>query len=201
MSTFSEANTASNDAVYLVSRSVIKYVSRNSTVGEHGTTCGDAKRQVSVPASNNGTLQGSTPLRTRALTTPLCQACPAMTASKFRVEVPAGGSQASKSPPRPSTPLRRAKSAIRASGSTPSAFAAGRVELPCGDAGAAQPSRHRERRAQGWRRRSGPPWRRGSRAGLGHPGHLKAGRPEFRLLHQFDSSTAGSWSRQLCSGS
>jgi hypothetical protein len=59
-----------------------------------------------------------------------------MTASKFRVEVPAGGSQASKSPPRPSTPLRRAKSAIRASGSTPSAFAAGRVELPGGDAGA-----------------------------------------------------------------
>jgi hypothetical protein len=37
---------------------VIKYVSRNSTVGEHGTTWGDAKRQVSEPTSSNGTVQG-----------------------------------------------------------------------------------------------------------------------------------------------
>jgi hypothetical protein len=29
---------------------VIKYVSRNSTVGEHGTTWGVVKRQVSMPA-------------------------------------------------------------------------------------------------------------------------------------------------------
>jgi hypothetical protein len=36
---------------------VIKYVSRNSTVGEHGTTWGKAKRQVSEPTSSNGTVQ------------------------------------------------------------------------------------------------------------------------------------------------
>ena len=39
------------------SLTVIKYVSRNSTVGQHDTTSGEAKRQVSVPTSNNGTVQ------------------------------------------------------------------------------------------------------------------------------------------------
>src|SRR4030088_1032274 len=39
---------------------VIKYVSRNSTVGEHRTTCGKAKRQGSEPTSTYGTVQGST---------------------------------------------------------------------------------------------------------------------------------------------
>ena len=37
---------------------VIKYVSRNSTVGEHGTTWREAKRQVSEPTSSNGTVHG-----------------------------------------------------------------------------------------------------------------------------------------------
>ena len=39
---------------------VIKYVSRNSTVNEHRTTLGEAKRQVSEPTSTYGTVQAAT---------------------------------------------------------------------------------------------------------------------------------------------
>jgi hypothetical protein len=41
------------------SLTVIKYVSRNSTVGQHDMTSGEAKRQVSVPVSINGTAQAA----------------------------------------------------------------------------------------------------------------------------------------------